>query len=59
MPDKLQILESLNLWNCMALEVVYEIDGIHIGQEGSNQGEQNIPLRNVFRKFTKAKAFVE
>jgi len=43
----------------MALEVVYEIDGIHIGQEGSNQGEQNIPLRNVFRKFTKAKAFVE
>ncbi|TKY66610.1 Disease resistance protein [Spatholobus suberectus] len=45
--DKLQSLESLNLWYCMALEVVYEISGINTGQEGSSQGGLDIPLRTL------------
>lgn len=45
--DKLQSLESLNVWNCMALEVVYEIDGINTEQEGSSQGGLDIPLRTL------------
>ncbi|KAK7405164.1 hypothetical protein VNO78_06363 [Psophocarpus tetragonolobus] len=47
--DKLQSLESLNIWNCMALEAVYEIDGIITGTEqgDSNQGRLDIPLRNL------------
>ncbi|RDY03963.1 Disease resistance protein, partial [Mucuna pruriens] len=45
--DKLQSLESLNLWHCMALEVVYEMDGISTVQEGSNQGGLDIPLRTL------------
>ncbi|XP_020238756.1 probable disease resistance protein At4g27220 [Cajanus cajan] len=40
--DKLQSLESLNLWYCMELEVVYEIDGIN-----TSQGRLAIPLRTL------------
>ncbi|KAL2327760.1 hypothetical protein Fmac_021187 [Flemingia macrophylla] len=39
---KLQSLESLNLWYCMALEVVYEIDGVK-----TSQGRLDIPLRTL------------
>ncbi|QCD86412.1 disease resistance protein RPS2 [Vigna unguiculata] len=45
--DKLQSLESLNVWNCMALEVVYEIDAINREQEGSSQRVLDIPLRTL------------
>ncbi|BAT89389.1 hypothetical protein VIGAN_06033600 [Vigna angularis var. angularis] len=45
--DKLQSLESLNVWKCMALEVVYEIDGINTEQEGSSQEGLDIPLRTL------------
>lgn len=45
--DKLQSLESLNVWKCMALEVVYEIDGINTEHEGSSQEGLDIPLRTL------------
>ncbi|CAJ1978627.1 unnamed protein product [Sphenostylis stenocarpa] len=45
--DKLQSLKSLNLWNCMALEVVYEIDNLNTEQEGSSQGGLDIPLTTL------------
>lgn len=40
--DRLQSLESLNLWYCVALEVVYEIDGIN-----TSQGGLDIPLKTL------------
>lgn len=43
--NKLQSLESLNLCYCIALEVVYEIDGTNT--EGTSQLEMHIPLRTL------------
>jgi hypothetical protein len=38
--NKLQSIESLNLWHCLAVEVIYEVDGI-------SEEELEIPLRNL------------
>ncbi|XP_061348711.1 disease resistance protein RPS2-like [Gastrolobium bilobum] len=44
--NKFQSLESLDIWYCIALKVVYEIDdGINTG--GRSEGELNIPLRTL------------
>ncbi|XP_027334921.1 probable disease resistance protein At4g27220 [Abrus precatorius] len=43
--DKLQSLESLNLWDCIALEAVYEIDDMNTSDQ--SQGGIDIPLRTL------------
>jgi len=38
--NKLQNIESLNLWHCLAVEVIYEVDAI-------SEEELEVPLRNL------------